>query len=235
MTDNNLEIEHKHGVLGVDYAQGRTSNRALKYRLRRRTHEVKEAIRAFLPVQPNAIIDLGTAEGRMLNELQNAFPGSRCIGIEYSGDLVAMAKRLFPSLDVRQGDVHNLAPLPAGEFDVAVATAVIEHLANPEAFLQEVKRILRPGGILVMTAPDPFWEHIATMVGHLAAEQHHEVPNLKRLIQLSEGAGLQTLLAQKFMLSPVGLPAEFRLERVMRAIGMSFMMANQLVVGRNPD
>jgi len=109
---------------------------------------------------------------------------------------------------------------------------VIEHVESPERFIEQLVRILKPGGLLVMTAPDPFWEHIATMVGHLADEQHHEVPNLKRLRSLAEGGGMKVVQAQKFMLSPVGMPAEFAIEKVARSLGLSFMMANQLLVAQ---
>jgi len=230
MTKENSD--EKYGVLGVDYAEGRTSNKALKYRLWRRTHEVREAIKAYLEREPSSIVDLGTAEGRMLNELKISFPASRCVGVEYNQDLVDMATQLYPSLEIYQGDVQNLTQFGAGEFDVAVATAVIEHVERPEKFIEQVVRILKPGGLLVMTAPDPFWEHIATMVGHLADEQHHEVPNLKQLRSLAEGGGMKVVQAHKFMLSPVGMPSEFAVERIVRAVGLSFMMANQLVVSR---
>lgn len=222
----------KYGVLGVDYAEGRKTNKALKYRLWRRTHEVKESIQTFLGAEPNSIIDLGTAEGRMLNELKLSFPESCCVGVEYNQELVDMALESFPSLDIRQGDVQKLGEFSDSEFDVAVATAVIEHVESPETFIKEATRILRPGGLLVMTAPDPFWEHIATMVGHLADEQHQEVPNLKRLSSLAEGGGLTVQKAQKFMLSPVGMPGEFVIEKLARKIGLSFLMANQLVVAK---
>ena len=73
-------MEH-HGVLGTEYAQGRVKSRALKYRLWRRTHEVQEAIASYLDRPVERIIDLGTAEGRMLNDLANRFPNCDCTGV----------------------------------------------------------------------------------------------------------------------------------------------------------
>lgn len=222
----------KYGVLGIEYAERRNSSKALKYRLWRRTYEVIHSIEKFLDFEPNSIIDLGTAEGRMLNKLGEKFPKCSCVGVEYNNELVDMARELFPTLDIRQGDVQNLKDFGKGSFDVAVATAVIEHVENPGSFVQQVARILRPGGLFIITAPDPFWERIATIVGHLEDEQHNQVPNLKKLRFLAEKSKLNVLLAQKFMLSPVGMPAEFAIEKILRSIGLSFMMANQLVVAR---
>jgi SAM-dependent methyltransferase len=45
-------------------------------------------------------------------------------------------------------------PLPAGEADVATAVEVIEHLENPRAFVRELVRLVRPGGLLVITTPN---------------------------------------------------------------------------------
>jgi len=222
----------KYGVLGIDYAKKRTSSKALKYRLWRRTREVVQSIENYLSDKPSSIIDLGAAEGRMLNDLQKKFPRSVCVGVEYNQELVDEGKSLFPFLDIRQGDVQDLGFVDKASFDVAIATAVIEHLDEPETFIKEAVRILRPDGLLILTAPDPFWERLATIVGHLDSEQHSQVPNLKRLCSLVEGEKMQLVLAQKFMLSPIGMPAEIFIESIARSIGLSFMMANQLVVAR---
>lgn len=227
-----MSIEEKHGVLGTDYAEGRNVNTALKYRLLRRTREVREGILSYVGSDPKHIVDFGTAEGKMLNELSISFPEANCTGIEYNPDLVALGKKLFPHLSILQGDLENLDSLEDNKYDVAVATAVIEHLENPLKFLERAYQVLKPGGIMIMTAPDPFWEHIATMVGHLADEQHHEVPNLKKMQEYLSISNFEILKAQKFMLSPIGLPAEIFIEKLVRGLGCNFLFANQLVIGR---
>lgn len=222
----------QHGILGTEYADGRVKSRALKYRLWRRTHEVREAISYYLDTEVGSIIDLGTAEGRMLNELSTSFPRCDCTGVEYNKDLVRLGRTLFPHLNLLHGDVENLRRFRAKSFDVAVATAVIEHVLSPEKFISEVSRIVRPGGLLIMTAPDPFWEKIATFVGHLADEQHNHVPNLGQMQQLASFGGFEILCAKKFMISPIGMPWEFQAERVLEFVNLSLLMANQLVVAR---
>ena len=98
--------------------------------------------------------------------------------------------------------------------------------------MREAKRVLRSGGLLVLTAPDPFWERIATMVGHLKDDQHNEVMNLAKLSNLARKSGFVVLKTQKFMLSPVGMPFEIAIENIVRNIGLNCLFANQLIVGR---
>ena len=229
---SNNQKEMKHGVLGIDYAEKRKSNKALKYRLWRRTFEVINSIEQNLQKSPGSIIDLGTAEGRMLNEIQKKYPEAKCVGIEYNQKLVDVANKLFPKLEIKQGDVLSLEDYKNSSFEVAVATAVIEHLENQEAFIKQIARILKPGGVLILTAPDPFWERIATKIGHLDDEQHSEVPNLKKLCSLAKNGGLEVITAQKFMISPIGMPAEFLAERILRFFKLNFLMANQLLVAK---
>jgi SAM-dependent methyltransferase len=221
------------GRLGdLEYARGRERKRSLRYRLLRRAHEVDKAIEEFSELPVRDIIDLGTADARMLEIINRKYPGARCVGVELSGDLVEFGKAMFPHLRIIEGDVQSL-DFPDGSFDVAVATALIEHLPDPGLFMREVKRVLRRGGIFVPTSPDPFWESIATRVGHLSKGQHHKVMDLPQLGRLAEGAGFAVVKAQKFMLSPVGMPFESAVERVLRRLRLDFMLANQLLVCRS--
>jgi SAM-dependent methyltransferase len=56
------------------------------------------------------------------------------------------------------GDLLRL-PFRDGSLDVVVSTETLEHLTEPGAFLAEVRRVLRPGGRLFLTAPLSFKEH----------------------------------------------------------------------------
>jgi len=220
------------GSLDMEYSRDRTTKKSLRYRLWRRTHEVLKAIDEFCENPPQDIIDLGTADSRMLDMIHKKYPDVHCVGVEYNQELVDFGKANFPKLDIRQGDVQSL-DFPDNSFDVAIATAVIEHLPNPGKAMREAKRVLRSGGgIIVLTAPDPFWERIATVVGHLNDDQHNEVMNLAQLSDLARKNGFVVLKSQKFMLSPVGMPFEFGFEKIIRSLRLNFLMANQLLVAQ---
>ncbi|MGE5700147.1 MAG: class I SAM-dependent methyltransferase [Deltaproteobacteria bacterium] len=50
-------------------------------------------------------------------------------------------------------------PFGDGEFDSAVVNEVFEHVFNPDEFLRELNRVLKPGGLLLMTVPFAWDEH----------------------------------------------------------------------------
>lgn len=216
-------------VRHIDYHQGRQTKRALKYRLRRRSHEVLRAVDTYAKRPIRTILDVGTADGVMLDTLQSALKASFCVGLDLSLELLRVNEN--PNLDLIQGNALYL-PFAREVFDLVVATAVIEHLSQPRKFVMGCHWLLRQGGLMVITTPDPFFERVATAIGHLPEEGHNQTFNLRQLRQLFLDSGFQVLEAQKFMISPWGFPAEITIERIMRAIGLRFMLLNQLVVSR---
>lgn len=220
------------GVLDRTYADDRRQKRAPRYRLWRRTVEVCRAFSLYGPKPIRDILDLGAADGRMLQSIHERFPGARCAGVEYDAGLAALASSL-PDIEISRGDIQALE-FGDASFDTVSAAAVIEHVRDPAKAVAEAARVLRPGGIFVMTSPSPFWEALATRLGHLKNDQHNEVMDLARLRRLAEDAGLEVVEAEKFMLSPVGMPLEFQTERVLRALGLRCLMANQLIAARRP-
>jgi GT2 family glycosyltransferase/SAM-dependent methyltransferase/glycosyltransferase involved in cell wall biosynthesis len=77
------------------------------------------------------------------------------VGIEIDADTVTAARTEFPRPNLRyeQGDARAL-PLADASIDVAVSFETLEHLAEQDVFLAELRRVLRPGGLLIMSTPD---------------------------------------------------------------------------------
>ena len=187
------------------------------------------AISVYAERPVRAILDVGTADGAMLDTLQSVLKAPLCVGLDLSLELLQVNEN--PNLGLIQG---NALYLPFGRevFDVVVATAVIEHLSQPRRFVMGCHWLLRQGGLMVITTPAPFFERVATAIGHLPEEGHNQTFNLRQLRQLFLDSGFQILEAQKFMMSPWGFPAELTIERMMRSVGFHFMLLNQLVVSR---
>jgi SAM-dependent methyltransferase len=75
------------------------------------------------------------------------------IGLDYDELTVAHVRARYPRVDVRHG---NLAALPLADesVDVVVNFQVIEHLWDQPQFVAECARVLRPGGLLLMSTPN---------------------------------------------------------------------------------
>lgn len=217
------------GVLDKEYAIARQTKRSHIYRLKRRTFEVLKSIETFHPEKPRSILDIGAADGLMLNNLKEVFPAATCIGIEYANDLIACSKS--KNLCLLRGDALAL-PMKDNVFDVVIATAIIEHVSNPIQLICEAFRVLRKNGIFVVTTPHPFWERIATHIGHLKEEEHNELITLNKLVSLFDKAGFEIVKAEQFMISPIGIPFEPVIEMMLKLCRLSFLLLNQIIVGR---
>ena len=68
---------------------------------------------------------------------------------------------------------------------------------KPSSAVRNIENLLSPNGITVWTVPDPFWENVATAVGHLEDEQHHHIPNLKELEKLATQNNLKVIESKK--------------------------------------
>jgi SAM-dependent methyltransferase len=64
--------------------------------------------------------------------------------------MVAIARRMFPRLEFREGDAQDL-PFADGTFDRVLANFSLLHLTNPERACREACRVLKPGGIFGFT------------------------------------------------------------------------------------
>ena len=217
------------GVLDKEYAIARQTKRSHIYRLKRRTFEVLKSIETFHPEKPRSILDIGAADGLMLNNLKEVFPAATCIGIEYANDLIACSKS--KNLCLLRGDALAL-PMKDNVFDVVIATAIIEHVSDPIQLICEAFRVLRKNGIFIVTTPHPFWERIATHIGHLKEEEHNELITLNKLVSLFDKARFEIVKAEQFMISPIGIPFEPVIEMMLKFCKLSFLLLNQIIVGR---
>jgi SAM-dependent methyltransferase len=79
--------------------------------------------------------------------------GFRAEGLDYSEELVGRLWREYPEVSWTVSDVRSM-PYADGMFDGVISLGVVEHdQAGPLAALREVHRVLRPGGVAIITVP----------------------------------------------------------------------------------
>jgi ubiquinone/menaquinone biosynthesis C-methylase UbiE len=79
--------------------------------------------------------------------------GAVPVGLDFSSKMVEEARGRYPSLDFRTGDAEQL-PFENPAFDAVVLNFGMLHLARPERALEEVHRVLHPGGRIAFTVWD---------------------------------------------------------------------------------
>ena len=110
---------------------------------------LEEITAEFAPYRrTNKLLDIGCGAGGLLEAARTQ--GWRAQGLDVSSHAAQHVREL--GFEVFEGELHE-ARLPAGEFDVVTAAELLEHIFEPRALLQEVARILRPGGLFWTTTP----------------------------------------------------------------------------------
>jgi SAM-dependent methyltransferase len=118
-----------------------------------------QAILDALPAEVDRLLDVGVVRheqgrrgyGNLHAQLHMAYPEAEIVGIDT--DAAGVKRMRSPGYDVREKNAETMRfDRP---FDVIVAGEVIEHLANPGAFVDSAAAHLQPGGSIVMTTPNP--------------------------------------------------------------------------------
>jgi len=105
------------------------------------------------------MLDVGCGDGYWTARLARLC-GARACGIEVDASAVAAARREHPEHAWRVGRAEDL-PFPDGAFDLVVSLSVIQFIADAGRALREMRRVLRPGGRLILTADAMDWPGIS--------------------------------------------------------------------------
>ncbi len=121
--------------------------------LDRKFERHSEAVAAHLPCR--AFLDAGCGDGRYLAALPSLGPLPELIaGVDIADSILATAAAAAAATGVRvklaRANLESL-PFADGAFDLVLCAQVIEHLLDPAAGLQELRRVLAPGGTLVIS------------------------------------------------------------------------------------
>jgi SAM-dependent methyltransferase len=174
----------------------RAEDRHWWYRGRR---SVLERVIADLRLPARAqILDAGCGSGRNMVEL--ARHGS-VTGVELSHTSVCLA-RARAAGEVVEGSVLAM-PFDADSFDLAVCLDVIEHLEDDLGALRELRRVVAPGGSLLVTVPAYQW----LWSGHDEINHHHRRYTRSSLQRIAEEAGWEQVRTTYFnsLLLPVAI------------------------------
>ena len=115
------------------------------------------------------VLDLGCGAGRFLAALHDA----DAVGVEIAQAALDRAARNAPGADLRLLEADGSLPLEHASVDLVWCSEVLEHVPDTAHLLLEVRRVLRPGGRLLVTVP--FHGRVkAAMIGALRFDAHFD-------------------------------------------------------------
>lgn len=120
--------------------------------------------------EKSRVLDIGCSSGNFGEELQKS-KGCEVIGVDLDKDDVKRAAKLLKAAHVMNIETDDFSKL--GKFDRVIFADVLEHLVDPVASLQKVKKLLKPGGQVLFSIPN--MAHMGTRLMLLTGKFGYEI------------------------------------------------------------
>jgi ubiquinone/menaquinone biosynthesis C-methylase UbiE len=174
---------------------------------------------------PESVLDIGSSAGLKAFVLQKRWPRAQVAGIDPDNEAIAVGRALaddpwmhtriaaerMPNLKVASAEA---LPWPDASFDLIVCITVLEHVADVAKSVAEMARVLKPGGVAYIEAPNYLWP----VEGHLQII----VPPLAPKWIMRLCARLQGQAKHAAFVNHLQLVHPAMLERLFRANGLAF-------------
>ena len=148
----------------------------------------REAERSGRPLR---VLDLGCGDGQVAAELARA--GARVSGTDPAPAALERARAAHPELDLQPPLSDGRLPFPDSAFELVVCLHVLQHVADTQLLLSEVRRVLVPGGLLAVAVP---WHGRlkSALIALRSFERHHDP--LEPVLRFYSPRSLRGLLEQ---------------------------------------
>lgn len=144
-----LEEYGEHYFENYNYAD-RPLGRFSMYWFARRYYAA--LVMRYAPSARGRLLEMGAGLGHLLGLLQDDFD---CVGIDIAEFSVEQIKKNAPRAEGIVMSADDLTRFADQEFSAVVALHLLEHLPDPAGTIQQVNRILQPGGLFLFATPNP--------------------------------------------------------------------------------
>ena len=176
---------------------------------------VELALRQFVGSEARLqTLEVGCGTGHWLEVLRA--DGMDVIGLDFSAGMLAQAQSRLAGVELIRGRAEHL-PLPAESIDRVFCINAIHHFADKPAFLADVRRVLRPSGMLLSVGLDPHrkldrW-HVYDYFEESLEIDRQRYPPSGTLREWMQAAGFEGLLTREVEHWIIRLPAREALDQ----------------------
>lgn len=130
----------------------------------RAADENRRAILSLVePRSGGVLLDVGCADGSDTLRLTEEADAARAVGLELADQFIGSARA--KGIEVHQADITRPWPLEDASIDVVHSNQVIEHLAETDHFMREIRRVLRPDGYAIVSTNNlASWHNVFALV-----------------------------------------------------------------------
>jgi ubiquinone/menaquinone biosynthesis C-methylase UbiE len=156
--------------------------------------EFPDVLALLATIAGEAILDAGCGTGRYTQAI--AERGASVIGLDFSAEMLALARRRMPATDFHAADLMKPLPFPSHYFNAILCAQALKHIPDLGHVMREFARVLRPAGRVVFSVTHPcmVWdnyemrEHPGFLLNQHADIIHHQFDDY---IAAVENAGLR--------------------------------------------
>lgn len=161
------------------------------------------------PEQPSYLLDVGCGTGELEQCLVRLHSEIKIVGLDNSQEMLTQARRKLAGnhqVSFVEGDATLPLPFSDASFDIVVSANALHYIAQPKKFLVEIKRILKPGGQLVIedfTVHGRFFWPIFEKLVRLLDPSLFKTYTLTELSQVVKAAGFTISDSGSFKIDPL--------------------------------
>jgi ubiquinone/menaquinone biosynthesis C-methylase UbiE len=154
----------------------------------------------FIDIKAENILDIGTGKGGFIPVLLQTFPGAVITGIDPSNESIDVARQHYPGINFKVMGAEKLR-YKDDSFDVVSISMALHHLAKVKKSLKEIKRVVKPGGYVIINEPisdnlnpaqevHKMYHHFRSRIDRLLGTFHRKTFTKKAILQMLKTAEL---------------------------------------------
>jgi ubiquinone/menaquinone biosynthesis C-methylase UbiE len=148
------------------------------------------------------ILDVGTGSGKFITILKATFPSAKITGVDPDQESLGKAREDFPDVEFQKMSAENLL-FENDTFDVVSLSMALHHLPKIKKGLKELKRVVKPGGWIIINElfsdnlnpaqeVHKMYHHFRSRIDRLTGVSHRETFKKEEILQIVRQAGIST-------------------------------------------